>query len=206
MRIYSAPRPLIVIVSAAVITQLILEPIASVTLADMSWPKNNVRIISLMAVALWIVVAENGRTFERYSIQGSLQVLCDLSRVLKSSTPLALALFIALYLPHPVTWLICFMGYALHRITTTTQRSSSTRTGILDSMGFDSSQPGSYVHLRIGRPAFPALALVTLTALAFVLMRFGINRPFVTEMPLILAASLAAAQFSTKTQRNTAHS
>jgi hypothetical protein len=204
MRIYSAPRPLIAILSAAVITKLILEPIASVTLTDLSWPKNNVRIISLLAAALWILVAENGHIFERYSKQGSLQILCELSRALSSSTPLALAFFIALYLPHPVTWLISFMGYALHRITSATLRSRSTRSGTLDSMGFDSGQ--ARPALSDLKPALPAIALVTLTAISLLLMRFGINRPFVTEMPLIIAASLAAAQFSAKTQNSIANS
>jgi hypothetical protein len=204
MRIYSAPRLLLVIVSTAVITKLILGQITSVTLADLSWPKNNVRIISLMIVALWIIVAENSRSFERYSKQGFMQILCDLSRVLRPSTPLALALFVALYLPHPITWLISFLGYALHRITASTQYPRSTRSGILDSIGFYGMQAGSGVSEL--KPAIPALALVTLTALALVLMRLGINRTFAAEMPLIVAASLATAQFSAKIQRNTAHS
>jgi uncharacterized protein YqgC (DUF456 family) len=71
-------------------------------------------------------------------------------------------------------------------------------------MGFYSMQAGSPVSEL--KPAIPALALVTLTPLALVLMRFGINRNFAAEMPLIVAASLAAAQFSARIQRNTAHS
>lgn len=205
MRTFSELRMIVATLSAAIITKLILEQIATATLTDLSWPKNNVRMISLTVIGIWIILAERGSALERYAKNNKIKFICEFSHFVRPATPLALAFFIALYLPHPMLWLMCSMGYTLHRITVATHSTRATRQEILQSLGFGNSTPVAEDCSRAAfRGATPALALVTLAAGALLFMRMGFSRSTLSDMPLVIASALAAGQFAAKQPRNPA--